>query len=327
MVRLQKMQSFWSILYGSTPAEFKSDYSLADSIAHLRAATQRFAFRALGGPAAVGRVTESTVRLQRVIPMVHNSFKPFFTGHFETRGDGTYLTGRFSMLLFVKAFMTLWLGLCLAFAVLPWFLIHGVHDAPWWFSLSALGMFGVGIAFVALCKWFARNDTAWLSEVIGSALTKPTTIRPSSAIATPLPPGASERPMVVIVAAACLLLMGLIGLVAAATGISSYQASPHHVAITHFSSWVGRAAAGVCALVTISLAVGIYHQQRWAWRLGLIYVGVAWLYSAFDMFCFSQIPAIVKSVFLVLSFAVAIYWGLWWYAQRVHFPNTESRTH
>jgi hypothetical protein len=46
-----------------------------------------------------------------------NSFKPFFFGRFEARGDGVYLTGRFTMLGFVKAFMTLWLGGVLAIGI------------------------------------------------------------------------------------------------------------------------------------------------------------------------------------------------------------------
>ena len=317
------IQTLWAILYGSTPAEFKSDYSLTESIARLRAATRRSVFKALAGPAAVGRVTESSVRLQRVIPMVGNSFKPFFIGRFETRDDGVYLAGKFSMLLFVKAFMTVWFGACLAFTFLPAIVTYRTHGAPWWFSLGSLGMFGAGLGFVALCKWFARNDVAWLSDVIGSALTKPTAARPSSAIAASLPVRTSARPIVLIVTAACLLLMGLAGLLAAATGISSYQAVPSHVTITHFSSWPLRAATGVYALVTIVLAVGIYRQEKWAWRLGLAYLGAAWLYSAYEMFRFWQVPAALKVVFLVLSFGVAVYWGLWWYAQRVHFPGSD----
>ena len=224
------------------------------------------------------------------------------------------------MLLFVKAFMTFWLGMCLAFAILPAIVTHG---AVWWFSLGSLGMFGAGVGFVALCKWFARKDAAWLSEVIRSALTKPTAARQSSVIAKSLPVGTPARPTVLIATAACLLLLGLAGSLGAATGISSYQAVPNHTTITHFSSWPSRAAAGVYGIVTIFLAVGIYRQEKWAWRFGLAYLGAAWLDNSYEMFSFSQVPVALKFVFLLLSLAVAVYWGLWWYAQRVHFPDSD----
>jgi hypothetical protein len=57
-------------------------------VTRLQAATRRSAFGVLGQQAAAGPVGESRVRLQRVIPMVGNSFKPFFLGRFEARDDG-----------------------------------------------------------------------------------------------------------------------------------------------------------------------------------------------------------------------------------------------
>jgi hypothetical protein len=71
------------ILYGSRPAEFVSHYSLQESVEKLRAVTARSMFPSLTKQSAVGTVAEHKVRLQRVIPMVRNSFKPFFFGHFE----------------------------------------------------------------------------------------------------------------------------------------------------------------------------------------------------------------------------------------------------
>lgn len=321
----EMIQTPWAILYGSTPAEFKSDYSLEDSIARLRAATRRSVFQALGEPAAVGRVNPSSVRLKRVIPMVGNSFKPFFVGHFETRNGGVYLVGRFSMLWFSKAVMTAWLGFMLTFAIVGAILTYRTGRAPW-LSLGGIGMFGAGLFLVTIGKWFARNDAGWLSEVIGSALATTTAARSSGATTTSPPVRTPVRPIALNVAPACLLLMGLASLLAAATGISSYQATPGHVTITHLLSWAARAATGIYALVTIFLAVGIYRREKWAWRLGLAYLGVAWLYSASAMSSFSQIPVVLRVVFFVLSLAVGVYWGLWWYAQRVHFPDTESQT-
>src|SRR5580700_6339336 len=91
------MHSLRRLLYESTPAEFRSAYSVAESVERLRAATKRSTFAAIGEAAAVGKVSQDGVRLQRVTPMVHNSFKPFFVGRFESRDGATLLTGRFGM--------------------------------------------------------------------------------------------------------------------------------------------------------------------------------------------------------------------------------------
>jgi hypothetical protein len=98
------------------PAQFRSAYGLAESVQRLSAATKRSVFSALGETTAVGKVSEKVVRLQRVIPMVGNSFKPLFIGHFEMRGEKTVLIGQFSMLPLVKVFMSFWFGMCGLFA-------------------------------------------------------------------------------------------------------------------------------------------------------------------------------------------------------------------
>jgi hypothetical protein len=77
---------------------------------------KRSVFSALGETTAVGRVSEKVVRLQRVTPMVGNSFKPFFIGHFEVRGEETVLIGKFTMLPLVKVFIGFWFGTCGLFA-------------------------------------------------------------------------------------------------------------------------------------------------------------------------------------------------------------------
>src|SRR5277367_6328697 len=105
------------LLYDSTPAEFRSAYSVAESVERLTAATKRSAFSALDATSAVGKVSADIVRLQRVSPMIRNSFKPFFVGHFESRDGVTLLIGQFGMSMFTKVFMTFWLGMVALFAV------------------------------------------------------------------------------------------------------------------------------------------------------------------------------------------------------------------
>ncbi len=125
----------------------------------------------LGETTAVGRVSEKVVRLQRVTPMVGNSFKPFFIGHFEVRGEETVLIGKFTMLPLVKVFIGFWFGTCGLFAgavLLGGFKPQGPNATI--FLLLPFLMICGGIALVTAGKWFARNDTAWLSELIATAL-------------------------------------------------------------------------------------------------------------------------------------------------------------
>ena len=160
------------LLYGAVPADFESAFGLEESVRRLSAATERSVFGALTHQAAVGRVSEARVSLQRVNPFVRNSFKPFYIGEFREINGRLVLSGRFTMLWWVKAFMTFWFGFCLlwtALAILP-LLARDPHT--WWFPFAGVGMFAVGVAFVALCKRLARNDVPWLSKVIQDALSK-----------------------------------------------------------------------------------------------------------------------------------------------------------
>ena len=202
-------------LYGSTPAEFKSEFDLSESVERLRAATKRSALGVLAQQAAAGRVSESRVRLQRVIPMFGNSFKPFFIGRFEQRGGGVFLAGRFTMLFLAKAFMTVWFGLLLIFALMSVTLAPAKQGNTVAMLLGALGMFGAGIALVAVGKWFARNDVVWLSKLFQTTLS-PGTINDTSiatAQSVSLAPGSSSAPTSFSrYAALVLLLMGLMNL-------------------------------------------------------------------------------------------------------------------
>jgi hypothetical protein len=161
------------ILYGSRPAEFVSRYSLQESVEKLRAVTARSVFSSLTKQSAVGTVAEHKVRLQRVIPMVRNSFKPFFFGHFEVRNGQTILVGHFTMHWFVKGFMSVWLGFCLFWTATA---VFGELSKPaqvqWWFPLAGVAMFCLGVVFVRGCQWLSRNDEEWLSAVIRKGLSE-----------------------------------------------------------------------------------------------------------------------------------------------------------
>jgi len=180
------------LLYGSTPAEFVSAYGVSESVERLVAATKRSVFSSLGETSAVGTVTESAVKLQRVIPMMSNSFKPFFVGRFEVRDGVTVLTGRFTMSLFVKIFMTIWFGML--FLIGGAITLSGIKrqgSAPSLVVVQPLLMVGGGILVLAAGKWLSRNDVVWLSAVIGRALGKTlegpgTLARDEAGVPTPL---------------------------------------------------------------------------------------------------------------------------------------------
>jgi len=122
---------------------------------------------------AVGTVTRSRVSLRRVTPLVGSVFQPIFIGKFEERNGSVVLVGHFTVHWFEKVFMSVWLG-----GVLLWTAIVVVAVAyqrsleNLIFPVLGAGMFCAGVAFARFCKLLSRNGTAWLSNVIGSALSE-----------------------------------------------------------------------------------------------------------------------------------------------------------
>jgi len=157
------------ILFSSEPAEFASAFSLDESVARLDLA-RGSALSSIARESATGTVGESRVVLKRVIPLVRNSFKPYFVGRFEQRAAGVVLVGRFTMHWSVKLFMIIWLGLCLLWTAMA--ASDVVHQSKQWFMpVIGVGMFSLGVAFVRLCQWFSRKDPIWLAEFMRRALT------------------------------------------------------------------------------------------------------------------------------------------------------------
>ena len=179
---MKTIKRFFDFLYSDIPASFTSDFPLTVSVERLRERTNRTVFSALLRQAAVGPVTESRVRLQRVIPLFGNSFKPIFVGRFERIEGRVVLRGRFTMFLFSKIFMTLWLAFArfwttiAAAAVLETVTRKDVtfQDDPMKLFSPLIGVvfFLVGIAFVRGCWWLSRGDIAFLTSVIQNALTQ-----------------------------------------------------------------------------------------------------------------------------------------------------------
>lgn len=161
---------FFQFLYGSTPARFASPYPVHESITRLSAVVEPSILSSFSGQCAVGTVKEKKVRIQRVIPLVGNAWKPFFYGSFSASGNGSVLEGTFKFSLFTRVFMSIWFGFIAFWTVLTTSIVLTKSPSELWFPLFGVGMFAAGIGMVRVGKWFARNDVAWLTQVIVQAL-------------------------------------------------------------------------------------------------------------------------------------------------------------
>ena len=301
------------LLYESTPAEFRSAYSVAESVERLRAATKRSAFAAIGEAAAVGKVSQDGVRLQRVTPMVRNSFKPFFVGRFESRDGVTLLTGRFGMSLFTKIFMTFWLAMVALFGV--GFLVGSLSATASYPRQIVIGPFLMliaGLGLVALGKWFARNDVAWLTGVIGRALDV------AGVAAEPIQE-TLEVAGVPMVLKGVALFLAASGAIAALTEFIEPKLGQQRVAL-QVGYW-----NLVYAVSAFVLAAGVWGRRPWAWWGGFLVLGISTITSllAMPVGTPSGLPPFVRVVFGVFAVIVVAVWGRWWYAQRKHFDEIE----
>jgi len=172
---------FFRFLIGDVPVEVHSAFSQHDSVQRLREVTKRSVFSSLFSQAAVGRVTATDVRLQRVIPMFGNSFKPIFVGQFRETNGRVVLSGRFTMFLFSKIFISVWLSFALMWTVLALLSVFGMSGIQATassgnplvvslFPLIGFGFFVAGILFVRFCWWLSRSDMKYLTDVITRAL-------------------------------------------------------------------------------------------------------------------------------------------------------------
>ena len=321
-----------NMLYGSTPAEFKSSVDLEESVRRLREATKRSVFSALGGQAAVGPVQASRVRLQRATPMVGNSFKPFFFGHFEVRGGEVYLSGKFCMLPMVKVFMTFWLAFALLFSVAAALSAMKANSA-WFVPLAGIGMFCLGVGFVWTAKHFSRNDVAWLGNVICNALGTPVADRPLGlATASLLPVERSGSPMVLRALAVVLAVMGAMSLIFAYGLPGLVNPGASGAAGLHLHAWPPPAVVAGHGILLLALAVGVYRRELLAWWGGLAYLAAAGCltvlqtFQVFDKESFAGFPdtIVIKVVFAALSLAVMAIWMRWWYGLRIHFRPSHA---
>ncbi|MFC1751423.1 hypothetical protein ACFL2V_21835 [Pseudomonadota bacterium] len=164
------MKRIIQLIYHSEPFEMSFDLPLKKAVDRLHSKVGRTAFSCLLSQGMVGSVSEEKVHVQRVIPMVQNSFKPVFVGSFRQEGDKTVLSGVLRFSRFNQVSMSIWFGF-----IILWILISLVFVAlkpadAWFFPLGGILMFALGVGLVKVCKWFSRNDKDWLYENIGRAI-------------------------------------------------------------------------------------------------------------------------------------------------------------
>jgi hypothetical protein len=305
----------WRLLYESTPVEFSSAFGLEESVKRLRTATKRSVFSALSETAAVGKVSEKSVRLQRVIPMIGNSFKPFFLGRFQSSEGKVLLVGRFTMLPIVKVFMTFWFG---SLALVSLGLLFGSNSTmPVPAVFGPLVMVGGGVAMVAFGKWLARNDVAWLSKLIEGALKSPG-IPGAAPVAT-----ASEDPEAVpMTLKAAAIFLAASGVMAVISGLRMPQfpsvpissgAAPPLPRLGHWPL--------VYAAIVLAVALGVWRRRPWAWWGFFVLLAASGCWTVYAMQASANFgpPLGVGIIFAVMCCAVTVLWGRWWYGQRKHF--------
>jgi len=175
-------QELFRNLFGNVPVEFRSAFSLEESVSRLRERTSRSLFHSLFRQSAVGRVTADSVRLQRVVPFFGNSFKPIFVGKFLAENGCVILRGRFTTFSFTKIFMVIWFSFFIAILVLEvlgeFGFIRFKVVPPQEASLAAISflfpyIFLVGGAlFIKFGWWLSRGDMKYLALVIKAALNR-----------------------------------------------------------------------------------------------------------------------------------------------------------
>jgi len=163
------LRRFYDELYGSTPAEFPSDFSLSESVQRLADAVHAPLFVLGGEPRVQGSSSERYVSIHRVVPGVRNSFKPVFTGAFHEQAGRVVLRGAYSLDDGVKFFMSAWLILCLLASVAMTKTVFEQGELNF-IPLVPLAMVVFGVLFIAAGRARARRDPERISEVIARAL-------------------------------------------------------------------------------------------------------------------------------------------------------------
>jgi len=312
-----------AILFQSIPAEFISEYSLEESIERLRGVVKWSVFQALFQEAAVGRVSKRRVSIRRDIPLVGNPYKPHFIGKFECKSGQVFLTGVFTFGLLPRMFMAIWFGFLGIFCLMV--LGKSPPNAEL-MLLAVAGIGGAGLGFMHFANWLSRHDIAWLSSLIGHALSREN--------ATEL--DTSARPCVqtrhsgtsMNVFKVLVFFSALIVLTSAVTGVRGFHKDQvGNMVITEHTA-LGRGETILVAAVAVAFLYGLHTRALLTWKAGWGLLILSILGGIANATVFLPRDAALNNpprpphwFFLIGGCAVGVYWGLWWKNQRDYFRS------
>jgi hypothetical protein len=177
---VRQVRGFFSTLYGSVPAEFRSAFALDESVARLAAVTREFPIFTRQH-VAMGEVSKRFVLLRKpwgvlgVVPLRRTQgllgWAPVFKGEFCEIDGQVQLRGRFGLPSRLKISMTIWLGggfLWLVHSILATLAGH----QSFWHLFWGIGLIALGVAAVWVSVESSRDDIPWLSQLIQHALSK-----------------------------------------------------------------------------------------------------------------------------------------------------------
>jgi len=154
------------------PVRFEVRLTLDDAIARLAAATESSRKLFSVTEYLFGRVSAADVRLERVMPTFHNSWKPMFTGHFVEANGAVVLIGTFGAAYFTRMFMRVFMAFGVLWSIGALWSLHKTpgQQLPVWFPFAGLGMAVLGLVISRIFGRISRGDITWLSDRISGAL-------------------------------------------------------------------------------------------------------------------------------------------------------------
>jgi hypothetical protein len=213
--------------------------------------------------------------------------------------------------------MTFWLGMAFVFAggmLLGNF--SSPNPVPPFLAFQPFLMFGFGIALVAVGKWLARNDVAWLSNVIERALGDAGKSGAADALVNAESGAVPTTLKVVSVVLAASGAMALLPHFPPGYLADGNRGTGRALPLPAFGDWNDAIAAGL-----LVLSVGIWLRRPWAWWAGFLVIAISFVGPLAAMHPQVGIgpPIAIQVIFGVLALGVSVIWGLWGYAQRKHF--------
>jgi len=153
------------------PLSYEFAGSIQDGVKRLRNSVKGTAFHSPFQQCVVGKVSETKVVLRRYRPFWHNSFIPVFRGKFVFKNGKTVLEGKYSMHMFVKIFMCIWLAGVIAGGIMIRFTSTNQEEAKWSLAITAI-MFLFGIALLHIGWLIGKKDIDYIDTNVKESIYK-----------------------------------------------------------------------------------------------------------------------------------------------------------